>query len=430
MIAIPFIYFSILLIYQLRKNKWTFDIACLILGIYAVSGFFSILIDLFDLRYVDSSKYKITPIACFAYCGLLTMCACPFIKYSNRIIGVIRPLQKKRVVLLKFLAWMLFAYFFINFIFSYENIMNVITSDDMGQIRSSHYLGDDQEVWQDKLPFVTRIPFTLCNMLGSCSWLLLFLAFFCLSIQKLPFGYFFFYSFASFNGIISNLSTGGRSAIAYWVIGAIACYLFFLPYLEKKMKRGIMIFMGIVLVLFFAYLALMTMSRFDNTATGNVDGTQGSLIVYLGQSYINFCYFFDTFDCPLPTLQIIFPLTYKLIGYPVQGAVAVQELLSQMSGKDLNVFYTFIGQIITTTNNFVGIIFCLFFFMVSMVALKSVRKRRINVITSFSYMLFSSVLFLGLFGHYYSSSNNTAAIIIWFVILLSIRSNNKKSIIK
>ena len=421
MVAVPFVYFSILLLYHLRKTKWHFDIASFILALYALSAFFSILIDFFDLRSLDTSAYRISFTATFVYCGLITLCTMPFLNNSNLRILKIEPIQKSGV--LKFFAVVAFLFVFINFYFSFDNIVRVVTSADMVDVRSDYYLGEEADTWMSKLPFAARLPFIPLNLISGCSWIYIFLAFYCSVIQKLPSQYSLMYFFASINGVIGNINIGGRSSMVYWLISAIVVFMFFMPYMNKKYKRKFGgLFIGIA-SLFVIYLAAMTISRFGERDAGDVSGTDGSLISYMGQSFINFCYFFDNFDCPMPTLQIIFPFTYKLIGYPIQGSVAVQQVLSSLSGKELGVFYTFIGQIMTTTNNFIGILYCVILFLISYNVTRRVKHGVVNLRQSYLYMLCGSVLFMGLFGHYYASALTSFSMVFWFVLLSTIKSS-------
>lgn len=76
--AIPFVYFSLisLLLYKKRKK---FDIAIIIAMIFAVSGFFSILIDIFHLRYREAIGYQfsvgsVVCLLCFANDVSATFC--------------------------------------------------------------------------------------------------------------------------------------------------------------------------------------------------------------------------------------------------------------------------------------------------------------------------------------------------------------------
>ncbi len=428
MVSVPFFYFTFLFLYQLRRNKGQIDISCYILGIFAVSAFFSILIDAFNLRSIDTYSYKISFTATISYCALITLCTIPFMLYSNLKIRHIEPVKNSG--LLKSIAVIFFLFSLINFVFSIDNIVNVITSDDMSQIRSDHYAGYDEETWISKLPFIARLPFIPLRMVSACSWIFVFLAFYSIVIQKLSKTYAILYLFASVNGIIESINQGGRSAMIFWLIGALACFVFFRPFMIKKQKALFYRVITIIAALFVAYIAAMTISRFGERNFGEIDGSQGGLITYTGQPFINFCYYFDTFDCPAPSLQIIFPLTYQIIGYPIQGAGAVQELLSAMTGKQIGVFYTFIGQIIVSSNNFVGVLYCIVLFFISINAARRVRMGRATIARSYFFLLCSSVLFLGLFGHYYSYAAKTFSMIFWLIFFSLLKPIGASSSVK
>ena len=113
--AIPFVYFSLisLLLYKKRKK---FDIAIIIAMIFAVSGFFSILIDIFHLRYREAIGYQFSVGASFAYCALLTMCLLPFAVNTHLSANNLKPLRKGHM--LKTFAWIAIIWFIITAIFS------------------------------------------------------------------------------------------------------------------------------------------------------------------------------------------------------------------------------------------------------------------------------------------------------------------------
>lgn len=236
-------------------------------------------------------------------------------------------------------------------------------------------------------------------------------------IQKLHKIYGVMFLLASVNGIIGSILDGGRSAIFYWLLSFIAIYLFFIPFMSKRQKRTVRRFFIAFGSLFVTFFMMMTIARFGERDAGEVSGTEGGLIYYAGQSFINFCFFWDTFDCPLPSLQILLPFTYKLFGYPIENAIDLQEILSFMSHRELGVFYTFIGHIATTSFNFVAVFYCILLAVVSTLNIQKVRYHLVGISGAYYYLLFSSVLFLGLFGHYYAYTNKSFAIVAFAVIL-------------
>lgn len=429
MIAVPFVYFCLLLIHHLAKNKWKVDLASFILLIFTVSGFFSILVDVFKLRSIDTMNYNITPFACLCYLGLLTLCILPFISNTNLAINDLIPIKKRNEIIIKFVAWAFFLYFFLNVVMSWGAITEVLLSDDLSQVRNNHYDDLGEESWLSSLPRIVRLPFVLLNLTGGCSWVFIFFAFYGMITQKMRTYYFYLFIIASFNSVIGNILDAGRSAIAYWVISFIACYIFFLPYMDKGQKSLIKKLFIIVGFFAFLFLALVTISRFADRDGGAVSGTQGSIISYFGQTYINFCFFFDNFTCPIPSPQLVFPFSSKMImGDDFLRVGDLQELISIYTGYHVGVFYTFLGHIMVTSNRIIMIVYALFFVMLSIVSVRKTRYRDVKMSTCFFYYLYSSVIFLGIFTHYYGGVSRTFSVAFWGVVLmlLSIEKNNKR----
>lgn len=429
MIAVPFIYFTVLLWHHLQKNRWKFDIASFILVVFSSSSFFSILIDVFGLRSLDTVHYSITPFACFCYLGLITMCIWPFMFYSDLSFKLILPVKKRFALILKIGAWVISFYFFFNLFMSWNAITDVVLSDDLNQMRKQHGTEMAEDSWLASYPPLVRLPFVVLNMIGGCPWVFIFLAFYCLITQKLKFVYFILFIIASFNGIIGNLIDAGRSAIAYWIMSFIACYIIFSKYMNNNQKKALkrtFIVIGIFAVLF---LAAVTIARFGYRDAGEVSGTEGGLISYFGQTYINFCYFFDEFTCPLPSLQIVFPFTSKLImGNSFIAVTDLQELISLSSGKEIGVFFTFLGHIMVTSNNIVMIIYAVLLFFISMSLVRRTKNKSVKLSTCYFYYLYSSVIFLGIFTHYYGGSTRNFSVAFWGIVVLIASIGSSKTI--
>ena len=416
MIAVPFIYFSLLTWFFYVRNK-QFNLPVFTCLIYAVSSFFAILIDIFDLRFPDTVNYDISFFACFIYCALLTLCMIPIQVYANRV-QTIEPVQKTR--LLKGLAYVAGIYGVFFMLMSMSQVVLMLTSD-MGEMRANQYAGEGLDGFMASWPRVIRLPFSLLNMIFGCPWISIFLAFFCLVIQKLPARYSVMYIIGSLMGPISGIIGADRSNIAYWILSLAACYVFFRPYMSAALKRKFIVAASILVVLFGLYLAAMTISRFEDrdAGDGRVDGTQGSLISYFGQSYTNFCYFFDTFETPCPTLEAIFPFTYNnILGIGEGGGVPLQQMLTDRTNVFLGVFYTFLGQIATTAGNGIAIAFCIFFvaFFISYLRRFFISSNT-NLLGIYVYMACATVVYLGLFGHYYTSASHTFSLISFWIII-------------
>ena len=414
MVAVPIIYFTILsFILYFRHKK--IDFACYTTIIYAVSGFFSILIDFYKLRGFDTCNYKISFGATFTYCFLLTLLLIPITIYSNARIKEIQQIRNEK--LLKGVAWLFGLYFIFYAIMSFSSIMSVLQGD-MGELRSNLYRGESSISWMGKLNPVARLPLSFMNMLLGCPWIPMLLAFYSYFVQKLPIKYIILFFLGSLLGPLSSIIGVDRSGMAYYLISLGACFLLFSPYMLKSQKRKLTIVLVGLVALILLYLTTLTNSRFEDSGDGQLGGSIASLISYFGQSFINFCYYFDTFTTPDPTLQLIFPFTYEyIIGTKHVGAVGLQEYYTLLTGKFTGVFYTFIGHIIISAGQLVTLLCIIVLFIIAINMLKRKKLSIINLRQLFFYYLFSSILFLGIFTHYYANSNKTFSVVAFIIIL-------------
>lgn len=426
LIAVPFIWFS-LLFYYLYKRHHKIDIACYITLIYGISALFSLIMYAYGGMPSAIGSYKVSPIATFTYCGLLTLCILPFGIYSNVIISYIRPVSNAKF--LKKLAWFCFLFFLLNTFMSLNSLIKVLTGD-FGELRTAHYNGEDDVIWISNLPTILRYPVYYINIFMGSPWVLQFLGFYCIFIQKLPLKYGVLFLVSSIIGITRNLIAAGRSDVVYWLIGLGACYFFFKPLISGKMKLWgkYKYYVASLVVVFSFFIYSSTNSRFgERVGSGELTGAQAGFVDYAGQAFPYFCYFFDNFECPDPTLEIIFPYTYQFIGKSHGGVVGQQHYLSLISNYELGVFYTFIGQIAVTSSNHIAIVYCLIFIAFSFYFASHIRRKRIRLIDAYIYMVLASVLFLGLFSHYYGISSKSFSIVAFLVVLVLFVDRQKKS---
>src|SRR5690606_13151879 len=108
--------------------------------------------------------------------------------------------------------------------------------------------------------------------------------------------------------IIIGIVGVDRSKTVYWMITYGFMLIFFRRYMTKSIKSTIkkvsLIFLGLILF----YFIYVTISRFGE----NDSGTQDGVISYAGQSFINFCFFFDNIEYPRQSLQKVFPWFYRM----------------------------------------------------------------------------------------------------------------------
>lgn len=425
MIVLPFLYFS-LLSFGLYHRRKQLDITILITLMFAICGAFSILVDLYDLRYPDFTSYSISPWAAIFYCGLITLNLLPFINYSNLSIKNVRPVRNGSV--LKVLAVISSLWFFVVVLVSFPFLFIVLTSD-IAELRHDVYT-EDTITYMEFLPTAVRLPLAILNLTFGCYWVFIFLAFYSYFIQKLPFKYFLLFIFASLSGPWNGILGVDRSKTVYWIISLSVNYLLFLPYMTKKIKKRMMYMMSVLVGLAIVYVSMVTVARFGDRTYGHdvsdeVSGTEGGIISYLGQNFIYFCYYFDNFDSPLKTPAIILPFTYKyLLGDEMVSAVVIQDYITSKTGVFTGVFSTYLGQILICAGHFLMLLFCIMYTFISLIVINTIKKKKASLLSLLIYMTLLSVIYLGLFTHYYTSAETTFSLIV-FLLLAKIMGSKK-----
>ncbi|MCQ2059545.1 MAG: oligosaccharide repeat unit polymerase [Bacteroidaceae bacterium] len=413
-IFLPFVFF---LVYFLNRNKdlQHFDIAQFIIVMFGVSSVLSIFIYLLDMMSGDTYGYEISLKTSLIYVSLLFLCIRPFARNSHNKIIKLEPLRKPWIVYL--IAVIAFVWFIISILFIKDTVLFVLNGD-MGEIRNSIYQGQGPTSYLTSLSDGIRQILVSLNMVFSCPWVSLFLAFFLRYVQKSPIRYSFYFILASLFSPIRGIAGADRSTSAYWIIAVGAMYLFFRHNMSNEERKRILRILLSIVAVMILYLVAMTISRFGTEINGSgFSDSQSSLISYLGQSYINFCYFFDNYQPPYINLGILFPTTmHLLLGNDVGGTIIQQEA-TLLTGMQTGVFYTFIGHIMVGAGKSIAVAFTLIYALLSSFMIPKITKNMVTADNAFLYIAMCSIVLFGLFAHYYAAIGYMASVILWYIVL-------------
>lgn len=410
MVAVPFIYFLFLLIYVLKKKK-RFDISAYLISIYLISAFFSILIDVFDYRSLDTSNYQISVLPTIMYCTLLTMVFYPFIKMKRINMDMYYNKEPK---LFNFISYFYIVAFIITFIFSINIIIKIFIFNDFNEIRNMLYRGDSQEfsVLSNINPIYKPI-FLLFDIFSSLSFIMLIFYFYSICFLKKPKWFNTLLLISSTTIILNGIIGIDRSKVIYWLIVYGFCFILFKDYLTKKSKKNLYIVSGIIISFLLFYFISVSNSRFGESDSG----TSGGLIAYAGQSFINFCFFFDNHPYNGFTLQSIFPVFYKIfIDNNLLGNTQLQALMTAQTGVEHGIFNVFFGELSASSGNFVGIIYVIFYFLILNIIVRYVNKDFYGLLLIF---LLISIPMLGIFSHFYADFSRMFVFIVFLIYSLS-----------
>lgn len=403
MIAVPFIYFSLLLIFILRKKK-RFELSACITSAYVITSFFAIIIDINKLYGAAGAvQASITLTPTLLYCLLITITIIPFIKLP--------PLNRKNVIPIRNLKlydsifYFYLGVFVLLLFFFGKEIVYRVQNPDIAALRVLIVDGGDDLGFSNYSGFM-RILARLVFLFGSSAMFFHVLYFYSLAFLKksLKFnlGLLLFSSMPIMIGMLSL----DRSTLIYWLMSFIAVAVFFWPLLNRSRKKQInysfIVFFGVLIL----YLSLITTARYGEQEIG----ASNSLIVYAGQSFNNFCLFYDKLHLPGFSLEYVTPLLNSIVGS--SESLSRAEMYSR--SVETKVFASFVGMFIREIGIIGSIIYCSIFFILTTWIFKSIRKYNITKI--FLVIILLYIPYLGVFGLFYASIDREIAVYILLII--------------
>lgn len=396
MIYIPSILFSILAFIIYKKSK-SINLAVWLSIVYAISGVFSILIDNKNLYSFETKSYQISLEASLIYMVILSFTI--YAISSFNLPDIIKMKSIKRIRLFKFCSIFVFIWFITSFILGFNDMISVYLSDEMFEIKKSVYEGTKGPSWMLSLPPLVRLFYAIFNILFSCTWALIYIGIYSLTLENMSFKYGIMWLIASLSGPVSGIIGADRSQTAYWVLSLLMCIIPMWKCLSNNAKKRISVLLFGMFIFFSIYIINMTISRFSDRYAG---GAFDSVISYLGQSYINFCYFFDNYKLPYEHWGILFPfISIYIFGIPA-GGVPIQEEMSLLSGKFTGVFYTYIGHWMIALGQYWAIFISVLYIILIKIVSRKFNYKTLYMDDLYRYLFVVSLIFLGLFTYYYA----------------------------
>lgn len=405
MIFIPFIYFSAFLIFILKSKK-RIEISALITAAYVLTSSFAIVIhtnQLYGAAGCVEASIDLAPT--LLYCLLISLTIVPFMKLRRLNVKNLIPIRN-----LKLFNWIIYFYFgvFVLFLFFFGNeVMYKVQNPDIEQLRLLIVKGEDDLGFKNYTG-ITRIIARLVFIFGSSAMLLQVFYFYSIACLKRSSRFNVgILIFSSMPIMISMLSLD-RSKMIYWIMSFIALAVFFWPSITSSRKKQIKFTSIIFFGIFLSYLSIITVARY-----GNVDiGTNDSLIVYAGQSFNNFCLFYNNLNFHTLNLEYTAPVFNYLFGN-------IDSSLSLIYSIDTHVFATFVGLIMRDMGVLGVIIYCIIYYLIAKYLFKKIRKYTITDI--FLVVILLYIPYLGIFGIYYSSIDRELTVYVVMIISYFLR---------
>lgn len=406
-----FVLMLLLFVRYIRNNSNNLIGVCLI-GIYTFSAFMGIML-------YDEIEYShISGIAYLALFCILYICFYPILsnKYNttNQILGV-------HGYSLKIICTCLIVLYIpsvaVSLITAYQNFSSLMTDLSIAadMYRDAADYGRSQTGSSlSNIPSVIR---------GCFSEIVIFLFFYCLTLQKRKKTFFTILLGISMTyAFVASFNQGSRTAMTYWILQCAIAFMLFYPYYSGSVRRkgliGIVTVGTIVLTVFMA----LTIGRFSTGKYSNDDYTKGSLISYSGQGTLNFANdalendVFQWGDGTMPFFRRIVGLESSDNLYERQ-----EKWASKMKIKQ-GCFYTFVGDL-TFDFTIIGAFVFLSYISYMVYRRTQFRYTTASIDKLFLFYFWCSVCFCGLFYLSYKTVGGNLKIITNILFYLYLKHN-------
>lgn len=403
MIYLVFCFFMILFLIARAKQ---YTIASYLIGVYTFSVFFSIIL------YHSSSapEYQYANfIPSMLFCVFLLFYFIPFFKKEFIIES-----SDNRIFLRRFeiVGKGLSLILIIGCIFLLTKIKEAIA---YGLVDTRIAMYKDENVFTS-YNIIEHIGHSILKWLGGLCYTVLIMFFYAYSFIRKQYLLKVLLLISSLSAIYLGLLVGGRTNLMYWMLTFIFCLVLFWPNLSAKKKRQITMVSLVTLALLFAYLIFISIGR---AAAAHGGETESFLLTYAGQSYLNFCYFYENLNFHHYTGYRIFPLTSSLL-FGSFDLNEYRDLIMFKSGMNIGIFYTFLGDIFVDT----GLIGMFLYSVIYYIIVKKVMKRKFFTLSD---LLILGILYQiplhGLFYYSFWKTESSACIILTIIIAKYLQTN-------
>ncbi len=337
---IPAIYFSILTLYLFKKRG--IDSSTYISLLYMITSVLAIGIDVMGLNPNMVSFASMLPT--ILYCLLLTLFIVPvaivdFNSYDGLLVS-----NKK------FIRWLNYIYFFsfVSYTLAYFGDLKFILSyGDFSELKGLVYEGDAYNL--TSYPGPIELILYPVRVLVNSSVIMIFVFLYNITFLKEKWWINVMALLGSTTVIIVGMLQVDRSATFFWVLILGLAVSMFWNQMSVKIK-SISIGFSVTLILAVATYALsVTKDRFEERD----GGTEGGIVIYLGQPYYHFCELWDYYPAPDGiTTKSLFPSLHKFVFKDCEGGTAYQVEMGLKSNMDLGVFYTHLGSFMLSAGKF------------------------------------------------------------------------------
>ena len=336
MYLLPFIYFASLTFYLWNKHK-TFDVSVYMSLLFSITSFCCVLMVLGGFMsgsgvLFDGWEPEFGFVPTVLYCGLITLTIIPFSFIRPEKLNTIGNVHRRLL-----LAFSLFIVAQgVVMVYLVGDSISDLLNGDFKLLKDAYYSGDispaDVKMLTMPMPIQAMYLLSFTTLLG----LPLFFHYTCVEKRSLwlttPL------LFVSISPILRGMLIADRTEIIHYALMFFFCLVLFQKFIGRRERNFLLAGSVPVILVGAVYFIAVSASRFEDTD----EGTGGSVLEYAGQSYANFCYFYDNHDPNLYYIERELPLTsYFLLK---KQYVDTKEERTAKEGFFIGVFASHVGS--------------------------------------------------------------------------------------
>ena len=338
MFLLPFIYFSFLTYYLYRKQEG-FTISVYISALYSFTALCAIFTILGGYLGEDggilfenhNAEFGLLPT--IFYCAIITATIWPFTRFNNRKIKDVELLNPR---ILDLFGVCMILMSFLNLYLVADSTLDILNGD-FAELRQSVYEGEESPA---QLKAIRTFPLYYIYLFNIITIYALPLAIYNITHHRCAWWFNGLLLFASLSKPIAAVQTADRTEIAFWGLMALFTLVMFWHKITTKVKITLIAAATPFVIAMGIYINAVTTDRFEKSYAGPA----GALMQYVGQGYINFCYFWENANTDFIATEREFPL-YNRIFTGIISDTERRNVCSAEHGFFISVFPTFIGDV-------------------------------------------------------------------------------------
>lgn len=402
LLYLPAVFFLILTIRSIRKYGW--NIQALLYALFAITGIASILIDINGLYVRTCVKMPLGFFAPLTYCIFLYVTIHPFghLFRGDRITYINKIKNEKFIDRIEFFF---FAVFLLVLCVAFTRLDEILFHSVLNEVRQDRYMYGTTSFY-DHLSGIPRYICAISTFFFAASYINLLFFFYDITCRSKSLVSNCMTLLGSTSPLLSSVMQADRSQFLYYIFLFTFCFTLFYRNMDKQRIRKLFAMIVPLILGVIVYFISVSISRW-----GQDEEAGGSVIIYVGQNFINYCNFTNNlWDTPRSLCEL-FPFTTAITGG--KGYFEFAELVEKASHIPIAVFSTFLGLIFSISGPVGLLLFLFFYWTVSRKMLIRKKKEFISLSDYINLWIVALVPLLGVFGYFYMEMNATLAILFW-----------------